>query len=259
MKQPTTIVISGASRGIGAALARYYARHGVTLGLFGRNKERLEETATACELKGAVVKTASVDTRSRQDMETLLTEFDREFPVDLVIANAGVNRGAKAVGDIEPANASHEVMVTNVLGTINTIHPLIDRMVERGRGQIALMSSLAAYSALPENPSYCASKALLLTYGTALRYSLKKYGVSVSVVCPGYVATQMEAQLSGWKPFRMTAEEAAERIGRGLAYDRPVIAFPALLAWLSRIGAILPEQVRQFASRPFRSGFGDAP
>src|SRR5258708_39461276 len=143
-------------------------------------------------------------------------------------------------------------METNVLGVLNAIHPARPRMMSRGHGQIGIVASLAGFVPLPDAPSYCASKSAVLAYGLALRGLLQPRGIGVSVICPGFVTTRMTERESGWKPFEMTPSQAAEVIYRGLARNRPIIAFPFLLALLSRIGGALPDRLRRWTSKPFR-------
>jgi short-subunit dehydrogenase len=249
---PRAIVITGASSGIGEALALRYAGDGVRLGLLGRDRERLDRVAAACRRLGADVHAAAIDVRARADICVWLEAFDDAAPIDILIANAGVLAGRPADGEIEPADDSHAVMETNVLGVLNTVHPLLPRMMSRGRGQIGLIGSLAGFIPLADSPSYCASKSALLTYGLALRDMLHPRGVGVSVICPGYVTTAMTQQESGWKPFEMPPERAAELIYRGLTRNRPIIAFPFLLALLARLGGALPDPMRRLALKPFR-------
>jgi NADP-dependent 3-hydroxy acid dehydrogenase YdfG len=153
-----SIVITGASSGIGEALALRYARDGATLGLIGRNMERLEGVAVQCRGLGAEVWIARIDVRARAELMSWLEEFDRAAPIDLLIANAGVMEGTPPGGMIEPPNAAYALIETNVLGVLNTVQPLIPRMMARGRGQIAIVSSIAGFIPLPDAPSYCASK-----------------------------------------------------------------------------------------------------
>ena len=246
-----TVVITGASSGIGRALALRYARDGARLGVLGRDEGRLGEVEAECRKLGADVRSGAVDVRDRKGMRAWLEDFDAAWPVDVVIANAGIMAGSPGDGEVELAQASHAVIETNVIGVLNSIHPLLPRMISRGRGQIGIISSLAGYIPLSDSPSYCASKAAVLNYGLALRGAVEGKGVRVSVVCPGYVATPMMAQETGWKPFEMTAETAADRALRGLEANRAVIAFPAILAAMSWIGGILPDRLRRLTARPF--------
>lgn len=256
---PTTVVITGASSGLGAALALGYARTGMRLGLLGRSAERLQRVADACRARGAAVEIGLLDVRARAEMKAWLAGFDDRGPIDLVIANAGVMDGTPTGGEIEPAESSYALIQTNVLGVLNTVQPLLPRMMTRRRGQIAIVSSLAGLIALRDSPSYCASKAAVLAYGRALRDLLIAYDVRVSVVCPGYVTTPMLRQETGAKPFEMPAERAAALIMRGLARNRPVIAFPFWFALATRIGALLPDSLRERATRGSRFRVDSAP
>lgn len=246
-----TIVITGASSGIGEALALYYARGKARLGLLARNRDRLDGVAARCQAAGATVSTAAIDVRARADLAAWLQQFDDGAPVDLVIANAGVMSGTTPAGEIEPSAAAYALMETNVLGVLNSIQPILPRMMARGRGQIAIMSSIAAFVPLADAPSYCASKSAVLTYGLALRGVLSAHGIGVSVICPGYVSTPMTAQELGGKPFIMPPAKAAELISRGLARNRPVIAFPPMFALTTRIGGMLPERLRRWTTGRF--------
>ena len=199
---PRTIVITGASSGIGEALALRFAREGAHLGLLGRNRERLDRVAAECRGFGSAVHTATIDVRARQDLRGWLEDFDNAAPVDLLIANAGVLAGTAPDGEIETADESHALIETNVLGVLNAVHPLLPRMMSRGHGQIGLVGSLAGFFPLPDAPSYSASKSAVLTYGLALRSFLRRRGIRVSVICPGYVTTPMTQRESGVEAVR---------------------------------------------------------
>jgi short-subunit dehydrogenase len=247
-----TVVITGASSGIGKALALRYAREGGILGLLGRSSDRLDQVAEQCRLLGATVHTASLDVRARAEMEQWLRNFDDRTPIDILIANAGVMTGRPADADIEPTSPSYALMETNVLGVLNSVQPILPRMMARRRGQIGIVSSIAAFIPLPDAPSYSASKAAMLTYGLALRGALRGSGVGVSVICPGYVTTPMMGQESGPKPFAISPESAADTIVRGLQRDRSIIAFPFLFALFTRLGGLLPDGVRRWTMQFFR-------
>jgi short-subunit dehydrogenase len=130
-------------------------------------------------------------------------------------------------------------------------------MTARGRGQIAFVSSLAAYAPLPSSPGYSASKAAVLVYGLALRERVRERGVRVSVICPGYIDTAMGERYGGWRPLAMSAETAAARIVAGLARDRPVIAFPRRLALAARLSTLVPEGARRLGLSAFRFSIKD--
>ncbi len=238
MRAPQSIVITGASSGIGAALARAYAAPGVTLALLGRHDGRLADTADACRSQGAEVATATVDVTDSAAMRGWLEDWDRDRAVDLVIANAGISGGTGSGG--EHAAQTREIYRVNLDGVLNTVLPLIPAMRDRGRGQIALMSSLAGFLGFPGAPAYSASKAAVRAYGQALRGALYGEGVQVSVICPGFIKSPMTAVNSFPMPFLMPADKAAQRIKRGLARDRAQIAFPLPLHALVWLLATLP-------------------
>jgi short-subunit dehydrogenase len=249
-----TVVITGASSGIGKALALRYARDRAVLGLLGCSSARLDDVADQCRRLGAAVQTATLDVRARSEMEQWLQNFDTATPIDVLIANAGVMAGRPANATVESSPASYALMETNVLGVLNSIQPLLPRMMARRRGQIGIMSSIAAFVPLPDAPSYCGSKSAVLTYGLALRSALRQSGVGVSVICPGYVATPMMEQESGRKPFAIPPESAADLIVRGLQRNRSIIAFPFLFALITRLGGLLPDSVQRWTMPRFTVG-----
>lgn len=253
-----SVVITGASSGLGRALALHYARQRCTLGLLGRDEPRLAAVAAACRELGARVSTGAIDVRSREAMAAWLEDFDNGAPVDLLIANAGVMEGRQAGAQIEAADAGYALMQTNVLGVINTVQPLLPAMIARGRGQIAIISSIAAFVPLPDAPSYSASKAAGLQYGLSLRAQLADLGIRVNVVCPGYITTPMTLRESGAKPSEMSPERAADLIGRRLEGDRAVIVLPFWFGLATRISGLLPDRLQRWIGRPFRFTVSDS-
>ena len=230
---PRNIVITGASSGIGAALALAYAQPGRRLALTGRNPERLAEAQAACTAKGASVTAAALDVTDRAAMEAWLAAQDATAPVDLVIANAGVSGGTAGAG--ESGAQIRQLFSVNLDGVLNTVLPLVPAMQARGRGQIGLISSLAGFRGYTGAPAYCGSKAAVRVFGEGLRGQLKATGVGVSVICPGYVRSRMTATNTFRMPFLMDADRAARIIRRGLARNKARIAFPwptFALAWL---------------------------
>ncbi len=233
MQDPKSIVITGGSSGIGAALARGYAAPGVSLGLTGRDPARLAAVAEACRAAGAEVAAAVIDVRQREALAAWLAERDRARPLDLVITNAGISAGTGSFG--ETAEQVREILSVNVDGVVNTALAAAELMRPRRRGQIALMSSLAAFRGFPGAPAYCASKAAVRVWGEALRGMLHGEGLGVTVICPGYVKSRMTAVNDFPMPFLMEAERAAGIIRRGLAADKARIVFPRRLfaaVWL---------------------------
>ncbi|MGH1590859.1 SDR family NAD(P)-dependent oxidoreductase [Methylobacterium phyllosphaerae] len=245
------ILITGASSGIGAALARHYAQPGASLVLVGRNADRLETVARDCRASGAAVEAARLDTRDRAATVALVHRTDAAGPLDLVIANAAVN-GGNQEGQVEAEDVAFETADINYTGSLNVILPSLTLMLQRGRGQIVLMSSLAAYAPLQDAPAYSGAKAALVAHGLALRQKVGPRGVKVNVVTPGYVKTPMGGELKGWRPLEISAEEAALRIAKGIASNRDLIAFPYVLTALARTVLLLPESVRKAGLYAFR-------
>jgi short-subunit dehydrogenase len=238
MISPRSILITGASSGIGAALARHYAGAGIDLALTGRNEMRLAETAEACRAAGARVTFQSIDVRERDALAGWIATVDQARPIDLVIANAGISAGTGGGGEREDQAA--RIFAVNVNGVFNTVFPVIAPMVARGRGHIAIISSLASFRGFPGAPAYCASKAAIRFWGEALRGELLSTGVEVSVVCPGYIVTPMTAVNKFTMPMLMPVERAASIIARGIGRRRARIAFPWPIYALVRLLAALP-------------------
>lgn len=224
--QPKTILITGASGGLGSALALLYAEPVTTLILLGRNKSLLEELGGRCREKGSRVVILVLNLRDRNELMLRLKEICSMEQVDLAIVNAGVNTHIGADGSGERWESVEELLEVNIVGSMATVHAILPFMRARGDGQIVLISSLAAYYGLPITPSYSASKAAIKVYGEALRGWLAPEGVRVNVVMPGYVESKMCREMPGPKPFLWTAERAAKSIQMGIAANRPRISFP---------------------------------
>ncbi|GIL39465.1 SDR family NAD(P)-dependent oxidoreductase [Roseiterribacter gracilis] len=235
---PRSILITGASSGLGEALARHYAGPGIALHLNGRDATRLEEVAALCRAAGATVATRVLDVTERESLAAWIDARDRETPLDLVIANAGVSAGTGRFGESE-AQARH-IFAVNVDGVVNTVLPAIAAMRPRGRGQIAIMASLAAFRGFPGAPAYCGSKAAVRVWGESLRGEVERHGISVSVICPGYVRSRMTAVNTFPMPLLMDAERAATIIARRLARGRGRIAFPWPIYFAVWLIALLP-------------------
>jgi short-subunit dehydrogenase len=237
---PRHIVITGASAGLGRALASAYSAPGVTLGLIGRDADRLEAVAQACRAQGANVETGQIDVRDAQAMQTWLHRFDDAHPIDLLIANAGAASTLASATDWEDLERTAAIVNTNFYGAIHAVLPVIARMRPRRQGQIALISSLAALRGMAISPAYCASKSALKAYGDSVRPILSRDGIRISIVLPGFVKTAMSDVFPGDKPFLWSADKAAQHIQRKLKSGRAEIAFPGLLAFGMRLLPLLP-------------------
>lgn len=222
-----SIVITGANSGIGAALSELYSKKGVFLHLIGRNEERLNKIASKCKEKGAVVNILAADVRDEDKISEWLLEIDKKHPVDLVIANAGVSAGTSEGN--ESIKQIKQIFGTNLDGVINTIHPLIPSMSQRKKGCISIVSSIAGFRGLPSAPAYSSSKAAVKVYGEALRGLLRKHGIRVSIVIPGYIKTPMTDTNNFPMPFIMSVDKAALKIKKGIERKKSIIAFPFVL------------------------------
>jgi short-subunit dehydrogenase len=253
-QNPTTLLVTGATGGIGAALARCYARAGRTLILHGRDATRLAAVTRECESLGAKVHGATFDLRDTGAAMAALHDLSSRHMIDLVIVNAGVTHSVGKGLETESWDAAKAVLSVNLEGAIATVSGVLPEMRRRGAGQIALVSSLAAYIGLPATPAYCASKAALKVYGEAMRGLLAPQGIAVNVVLPGYVRTAMNERSTAAKPFLMSPERAATLIRRGLERNRARIAFPLRLACAMWFLSVLPATLSQWMLRT--AGFG---
>jgi short-subunit dehydrogenase len=242
MKFPRKILITGASSGIGEALARHYAAPEVTLALTGRNAERLENVAELCRAAGAVVHTGIIDVCDMEAMRGWILARDAEQNLDLVIANAGISGGTGLRGEDEAQVRA--IFDTNVNGVFNTVLPILAPMCARGRGQIAVISSLAGFSGWPGAPAYGASKGAVRLYGEALREAVARQGVEINVVCPGFVESRMTDVNRYRMPFLMPADRAAKIISRRLERNQGRIAFPWPTYLIAGTMALLPFWIR---------------
>jgi short-subunit dehydrogenase len=225
MKKSRTILITGASSGIGKALALLYAAPDTTLFLTGRNNARLQEVEALCLQRGAMVDTLTLTVTDRTTLEAQLLAWDQLSPIDIVIANAGISGGTSK--DAKQSETQlREIIDINLIGTFNTVNPLIPLMRARKQGQIVLMSSMAGFRGMPNAPAYSTSKVAVRAYGDALRPLLKPDGITVSTIFPGFVKTPMTDANSFRMPFLMEVERAAEIIKRGIDGKKAFIAFP---------------------------------
>lgn len=235
-----SILITGASSGIGEALAKAYAGPGVHLALIGRDQARIDAVAQACRALGADVDACALDVTDAAAMAAWIAEIDSPHPLDLVIANAGVSAGAGTGPDGESEAQARHIFDVNFTGVLNTIWPAIHAMRPRGRGQIAMVSSMTGLTPLPGAPAYSTSKVAVKAYGEALHGALKPQGISVTTVCPGFVRSRITDKNDFPMPFFMEAPKAAAIIRKGLEKGRISIIFPWPLATLTWLISVLP-------------------
>ena len=246
---PRCILITGATGGIGGALAPAYAAPGVTLILQGRRLDRLEEMAGECRALGARVLLEALDVRDLDALRAMIRRVSEAEQPDLVLVGAGLNTAVGSNGEAECWDDSRALLEVNVMAALATVEAALPAMRARGHGQIALFSSLAGWRGLPVTPTYSASKAAIRVYGEAIRDWLAPEGVKVNVILPGYVESKMCFEMPGPKPFLWTAEKAARRIKRGLAANQARISFPFPLNLGTWLLGVIPQRLSSFILR----------
>ena len=234
---PKTVFITGASSGIGAALARAYAAQGATLGLLGRRTEALQALAAGLPGSHAVY---AIDVADSEALSQAARSFIEQYGVpDLVIANAGVSAGTltEERGDLA---VFERVLRTNLLGMVATFQPFILPMRRARRGHLVGISSVAGVRGLPGAGAYSASKAAVSRYLESLRVELRGSGVKVSEIRPGYIRTPMTDVNTYRMPFIIEADDAAQRFLRAIERAPARATIPWQMALVAPLLAVLP-------------------
>lgn len=247
---PRHVLITGASGGLGRALALHYAASGVGLTLWGRNEARLEAVGVECRALGSEVECHRVALTDLDASLALLRQCDDKAPIDLLVMNAGVSDIRPAGASVEDVRAVREATLVNYATPATLATEAAGRMAARRRGGIALVSSVAAHHDLPFATAYSSSKAGLSRFGTALHAEMAPHNVGVTVIEPGYIDTAMSRRLDGARPFLVSAEDAARRIANAVESRKAVLIFPKVFVLLKFLSAIVP---RPIAHRLLRS------
>lgn len=237
-----SVLITGASSGIGAALAAACARPGAVLHLSGRNAARLDDVATLCRARGAVVHARVLDVTDRDAMAAWIGAAGY---LDLVVANAGISAGT-GNGRAESEAQARMIFDVNLHGVLNTVLPALTALqaqpesVDGWRGRIAVVASVAAFVPAPGAPAYCASKSAVDAWTVATAAIARRHGVLMTSICPGYVRTAMTARNRFPMPGLMTADRAAILILHGLTRGKRRIVFPWWMGLAARLVGLLP-------------------
>lgn len=234
------VFLTGASSGIGEALARHYSGRGATLGLFARRGDVLRNLQSSLP---AAAETYAGDVRDLHAVKAAASDFiARHGLPDIVIANAGVSYGTLTEFE-EDVAAFREILEINVMGMVNTFHPFVSAMRERRSGTLAGIASVAGFRGLPGAAGYSASKAAAIKYLEALRVEMHGTGVKVCTVCPGFIRTPMTSKNPYPMPFILEADDAARRIARVVDAGRSFAAVPWQMAVVGRVLSVLPNAV----------------
>ena len=234
------IFITGASSGIGAALAKAYAARGAKLGLVARRGAELQSLADSLSCESIVL---TADVRDNASMQDAAARFSERFGLpEVVIANAGVSHGT-ATERREDLATFEEVVDINLLGMVRTFQPFLAGMCAARHGSLVGIASVAGFRGLPGASAYSASKAAAISYLESLRVELRGSGVSVTTLCPGYIATPMTARNPYTMPFMMPAEQAAKKMILAIDDRRNFAVMPWQMAVVGRIMRVLPNRL----------------
>jgi short-subunit dehydrogenase len=235
------VLITGASSGIGRALAVELGRRGAAVALLARRAEELAKVAAEVEAAGGRAMQLPADVRDADEVERAARRVVGEWGrVDVLIANAGISAVLPAT-ELNAKDAS-DIIVVNVVGAINSVAAVIPSMVARGSGHLVAISSLASFRGLPKSSAYSASKAAMSTLFESLRVDLRKSGIYVTTVHPGFIRTPLTARRKRL-PFLVEVDDAARKIVRAIERRQRTYAFPWQLASVVRLLKHLPNAV----------------
>jgi short-subunit dehydrogenase len=253
-----TILITGASSGIGAALARCYAAPGMRLILWGRDMPRLQATADHCGARGAAVETACFDLAESPRLVQELTEADQRGPIDMAILNAGLGGSLPSDVTVQDTEATERMATVNFTAPILAANLLAGRMAARGQGRIVLVGSIADSFPLPMAPVYVGTKAGLASFAEAMAIRMARYGVDITLVAPGFIDTPMSRSLTDPRPFLIDADTAAEIIIRRIARGAWRIVLPWQFQIILAVTKLVPRAIiRAVLARVFRRSAAD--
>lgn len=240
MEAPRRVaLITGASSGLGAEMARQLAADGWAVALLARRRERLDEVAAAITAGGGRALVEVVDVVDRAAVAAAVQRAEHELgPLQLVIANAGIGVSAPLLE--EEGDAFERMLAVNVTGAWNVARASVPGMVARGRGRLVGISSQAAFTGLPGSGGYAASKAALTRWLESVRIELVGTGVGVTIVHPGFVESEMTATNRHPMPFLLSTEAGVRRLLRAVHRGRRQVTFPRRLRWAIGVVRRLP-------------------
>jgi short-subunit dehydrogenase len=234
------ILLTGASSGIGAALAFELAKRGAVLGLLARREDLLKELAAGCEAVGGTARVLVADVVEAKAVQESADKLRNEFgKIDILIANAGIG-GSNAETRNLNAEAVKKVIDINLIGAVNAVAAVLPQMLENKSGQLAAISSLAGIRGLPKSAAYSASKAGMTAFFESVRLDVQDRGVSVTIIQPGFIKTPLTSGRAGKMPFLMELEDSIPHFINAIEQRRKFAAFPWQLATFVQLGRIFP-------------------
>ena len=232
-------MITGASAGIGRGLALAIAARGGRLALLARREDVLNDLLAELRNKNVPAFAVAADVRDQKAVRAAADRFRAELgPIDVMIANAGIGT-SKHAAQLHPEQVA-EVININLIGAVNSVAAVVPEMVERGSGQLVAISSLAGYRGLAKSAAYCASKAGMSSFFESLRIDLRRTGVTVTVIYPGFIKTELTAGREAKMPYLMELDDAVQKIVMAIEKGKKSYAFPWQLAAIVRSCSILP-------------------
>lgn len=237
------VFLTGASSGIGEALALEIAGRGAILGLLARREDLLSNLAAKCEKRGGKARWFSVDVTDSDSVQIAAGSLIKEFgKIDILIANAGIGGNNKETRSLE-AEAVTKVINTNLVGAVNAVSAVLPEMLNRKSGQLIAISSLAAYRGLPRSAAYCASKAGMTAYFESIRLDVQQKGIAVTIIHPGFIKTPLTSGRKNEMPFLMELEDAIPLFLKAIEKRRKFAAFPWQMALFAKAGKFFPARL----------------
>lgn len=234
------VFLTGASSGIGEALAIEMARRGAHLGLLARRGELLVELARKCEKHGGRTLVFAADVTDEQAVSDAAEAMRAEFGhIDILIANAGIGGNNRETRDLQPAFVKRVIDI-NLMGAVNAVYAVLPAMLKRGSGQLVAISSLAGFRGLPKSAAYSASKAAMTNFFESVRLDVQTRGIAVTIIQPGFIKTPLTSGRENKMPFLMELEAAVPYFLRAIEEKKKFAAFPWQLANFVRLGRIFP-------------------
>jgi short-subunit dehydrogenase len=235
-----TILLTGASSGIGEGLALALAKKGAVLGLVARREEMLQELAGKCEKAGGVARAYAADVRDESAIAEAFQRFIGEFEtIDILIANAGIGGNDESTRTYHPPSVK-KVVEVNLMGAVNAVHAVLPKMLEQGHGQLVAISSLAGFRGLPRSAAYSASKAAMTAFFESVRLDVKRKGIDVTIIQPGFIRTPLTAARANKMPYLMELDDAIPHFLKAIEKRKKFAAFPWQLATIVRAGKFMP-------------------